>query len=425
MNVQEIIDQVQTHLTTNNVGRELNPNDPLSHLNERLLDYTYNIRRIFGGPGEKIKHNQKDVLLNGTIIRKSNVEFPDWVGQEEAGVESSGMEALAWYRPWHFEHVGENGEGAVGDPGWGIYLLDRGIWTLAWFLHRNINPTPDSPSGEQYNTQDLIIIAAKILFFHEFFHFLTEVAGSTIEIASDFNRINYVDYHNQVYLPGLRNNTAGEPLEEALANAFSLKHSGNLRVSNALKQFMRGQPSGYHDFENFSSVEDFKVGRRRLGGYLVHTAEEPGGSPLEGFFSRNQMKINWFDAPVYIVSTIPEPEHQILGYARIQDNQWNEHPNFVREWRKYRKGKDQQRMQALYLDARQSVSSSDNTQRYNAHCKKILGNDSLWEFYIDYTTRGFYKICDDGRQFMVGVRSREGLNPHYPRLYQNIHPCDE
>ena len=59
MNVQEIIDQVQTHLTTNNVGRELNPNDPLSHLNERLLDYTYNIRRIFGGPGEKIKHNQK------------------------------------------------------------------------------------------------------------------------------------------------------------------------------------------------------------------------------------------------------------------------------------------------------------------------------------------------------------------------------
>ena len=51
------------------------------------------------------------------------------------------------------------------------------------------------------------------------------------------------------------------------------------------------------------------------------------------------MKISWFDAPVYIVSTIPEREHQILGYARIRDNQWNEHPNFVREWRGYRKGK--------------------------------------------------------------------------------------
>ena len=421
MNVQEIIDQVQTHLTANNVGRELNPNDPLSHLNERLFDYTYNIRRIFGGPGEKIKHNQKDVLLNGTIIRKSDEEFPDWVRQEHDRVEEFGMDSLAWYRPWHYE-ISDYGE--VGDPGWGIYLLDRGIWTLAWFLHRNINPTPDSPPGEQYNTQDLIIIAAKILFFHEFFHFLTEVAGSTIEIASDFNIINYIEYHNQVYLPALRNNPPGEPLEEALANAFSLKHSGNLKVSSALKQFMHGQPSGYHDFENFSSVEDFKGGRRRLGGYLVHTAEEPGGSPLEGFFSRNQMKINWFDAPVYIVSTIPEPEHQILGYARIQDNQWVEHQNFVREWRRYRRGKDQQRMQRSYEEARQNASSADYVPRINAQVKKILGNDSLWEFYIDYHTRGFYKICDDGRQFMVGVRSREGLNPHYPRLYQNIQPCE-
>ena len=421
MNVQEIIDQVQTHLTANNVRGELALNDPAAKQPERHSVVRDNIRRIFGGPGEKIKHNQKDVLLNGTIIRKSDEEFPDWVRQEHDRVEEFGMDSLAWYRPWHYEISGDE---AVGDPGWGIYLLDRGIWTLAWFLHRNINPTPDSPPGEQYNTQDLIIISAKILFFHEFFHFLTEVAGSTIEIASDFNIINYIEYHNQVYLPGLRNNTAGEPLEEALANAFSLKHSGNLRVSNALKRFMRGQPSGYHDFENFSSVEDFKGGRRRLGGYLVHTAEEPGGSPLEGFFSRNQMKINWFDAPVYIVSTIPEPEHQILGYARIQDNQWVEHQNFVREWRRYRSGKDQQKMQASYLDARQSASSSDNTQRYNAHCKKILGNDSLWEFYIDYHTRGFYKICDDGRQFMVGVRSREGLNPHYPRLYQNIQPCE-
>lgn len=189
---------------------------------------------------------------------------------EEVGEEAKreGFEALAWYRPYH----------AVPHDQWGIYIREKGVLYLVNFLLRNAD-THLSPSTL---SQD----AFSVLYRHELFHFLTEIAATFIELMLRqpkykgylLNRIDKQSLRPVLVLDRLANrniltgrvagcvaNLSAMELEEALANAHVLRVRLRRGLRKAIGSFMKTLPRGYADFDAFSSGHDFAYNKRLLG----------------------------------------------------------------------------------------------------------------------------------------------------------------
>jgi hypothetical protein len=163
-------------------------------------------------------------------------------GPLEEKVKVKGIDALAWYVPFHFTGV-QNG----------IYISSTGVLKL-------VRDCLSSVSFSKDFSEDLtrkLDIAFYALLRHETFHFGTECMASGVEILNG----------HACYLDGFRNlrNSQGiHEREEALANAYMLRgfRHANSRYKGAqmfapLKAYMRHQPSGYREGGNFVLTKDF------------------------------------------------------------------------------------------------------------------------------------------------------------------------
>ena len=73
------------------------------------------------------------------------------------------------------------------------------------------------------------------------------------------------------------------------------------------------------------------------------------------------------------------------------------------------------------------AASPDKIEQAKVSNKKIIGNDHLWEFYLNEGIRAFYKVCDNERMLLVGIRKHPPQSGKaYQRLYRkNPDYCEE
>lgn len=138
------------------------------------------------------------------------------------------IERLAWYDTFR-------------QPTWGITIRSAAIEMVAHVLRSNT----------AHDWPERTAVAVEMLYRHEYAHFLFDVAASTLE---DFEgRPLWLPFH----LSPL--NRPWSKREEALCNAFAYN-----RVKRGWKTsvaaFMRQQPDGYCDFQNFTKRDAFTAG---------------------------------------------------------------------------------------------------------------------------------------------------------------------
>jgi hypothetical protein len=180
------------------------------------------------------------------------IQIPDVSSAEEQNISSAGVEALAYYAPFHFYQPHQ----------WGIYIRDFGIAYLACrFLGRNVLTPADNW---------VLRSAYEFLLQHEYSHFQVEVAVSRYELLL-FQKTIYLAH---VYLHHFADRHSSW-LEESIANARAyqeFEHKTKPTTSphaipqfkSFLAQWMKSQPPGYRDYDRWKGRAGFKRGRLAL-----------------------------------------------------------------------------------------------------------------------------------------------------------------
>jgi len=366
MDVWRIINELNRHQSN---LEEIPQNHPISRIN----------RRYGGNSGiesipiwENWPKNDNEVSLRNSPLDKTilqNIwiknpdikELPDinFHEIEEEVRQSSGIEALAWYHSFHFIPVEQ----------WGIYITDRGIYYLVQKLHE-LRREP-----YHLNTLDLIIISAKILFFHEFFHFITDIAASILEASHSFQKPFYVNYSNRVYC---HPSNSEEPLEEALANAFAYNKQYGKGVKSYLKDFMRSQPNGYKHFEDFLPSRLFENGRRVLASQI--NGRGTNVTPLESLFDFKLQDVKYTDVPLRLVPTIKDPSFVIGRFMSIQRSLIQ--PFNEKLKKKIKKISKSFPKIELIIEEKLRLLGND-VYSPGLDFKKLVGRDSLWQIRLN------------------------------------------
>jgi len=173
-----------------------------------------------------------------------------WLGDE---VDEHGIEALAWYRPFHISPQKE----------WGITITDRGIWYLA----KNVMSQKYDAPYTMEQIHDCFQLAYEFLYFHELFHFKVEYAATILELNSPHKPVKvYAPFwEDGFYHPGPNNCS---PLEEAMANEYSryrVCKGQPKKLKDGIERFMRTQqPSGYRDFGDVKHRKKWQQGLESL-----------------------------------------------------------------------------------------------------------------------------------------------------------------
>ena len=300
-------------------------------------------------------------------IPEGDIEFPDIDTKEiEGKVSEEGIESLAWYRSFHW-HPPQR---------WGIYILDEGIYYVAQRVFRGIEQI--SRYGRLYNTLDLLQQSFKLLFLHEFFHFITDIATSTLEMGNMSPQQHYIQYVRNVYM-NPRN--SAEPIEEALANAFAYTRFQRPGIRPALRYFMKSQPNGYSAFDQYIRKDAFTQGRRELGTCIRDGTHTYGVAPLETLFDCYRRDINFSDVPIYIVNTMRLPPRYVMrSITSIPRSAFVESTTFKRDF------------QHLPPEIISKYEKAFNILEYNArhrslNFEKIRGCDTVFTIRIDRNYR--------------------------------------
>jgi len=150
-----------------------------------------------------------------------------------SGFEDHGMEALAFYFPFHFH-----------GPAWGIRIRESGLIYVAEELKgRAVTPKDTA----------LLRMAKRVLYEHELFHCVCEVAAALGELA----------HCEPWYTPYFTDRDATE-LEEALSNVQAFAAVRGKRATARLKTWMTSQPGGYGRFEKYLEAAAFREAQRTL-----------------------------------------------------------------------------------------------------------------------------------------------------------------
>jgi hypothetical protein len=253
-------------------------------------------------------------IPNGDIAFPEEVSLPDL----DKEVVIDGVECIAWYCPFHYYR-----------RDWGIYILDRGIYYIAGKI---LEKKPEEVVRSSFNLLDLLRLGFRFLLLHEFFHFMTEIAGSAIEVSNENNpKDYYAKYVQDVYLQPSQDD---EPLEEALANAFSLQRLRGSGIYQEIRDMLLLQPRGYSHFGEYLRIQNNGIGRRRLATTIQNGSSQASGpsflcgemAPLEILFDYGLKDYSAEDVPIRVVPVIANvnyalrciPKEKILGVVETE-----------------------------------------------------------------------------------------------------------
>jgi len=189
-------------------------------------------------------------IEEGFLFPSDELLLTGWLQDE---VHENGIEALAWYHPFHISPQHE----------WGITITDRGIWYLA----KNVMSGKYEPPYTLEQIHDCFELAYEFLYYHELFHFKVEYAATILELNSPHKPMKvYAPFWDDgFYHPGPSNCS---PLEEAMANEYARWKvcRGQPKVLNdTIERFMQTQqPSGYRDFKAVKHNQKWEEGLNAL-----------------------------------------------------------------------------------------------------------------------------------------------------------------
>ncbi len=182
------------------------------------------------------------------VPEDTEVEIP--AGNEDQEVATTGVEALAYYAPFHFYA-----------RRWGIYIRDFGLADLACkFLGRRKLTSADNWVLE---------CAYHFLLQHEYFHFQTEVGVSRYEILLFQGALSSEMYLDHVYLrhfldresSWLEESVANARGYQALARTLKAIPSADLAsFTSFLASWMKTQPPGYRYYDRWKGPPGTKAG---------------------------------------------------------------------------------------------------------------------------------------------------------------------
>ncbi len=203
----------------------------------------------------------------GTVVIRGEVDD----GHDAYGdlvLKTRGLDTLAWYRSFHF-----------GESGWGIYITEAGVRRVASALAGDAD------------------LAFAVLWAHEYFHFLSDIAATFIEAES--GRAAYLPHHRLVrQVPAALGHAGWCHISEAMANAYALDNlEVRTRIPEIKRWMRRGQPAGYSDGPSYS--------RSALG---------PGG---KGASDRGRRELMWhlFGSTGQASQSAPDPSPALLDLA--------------------------------------------------------------------------------------------------------------
>jgi hypothetical protein len=178
------------------------------------------------------------------------LKFPELPPTATFGdLESDGFEAIAYYRSFHYEP----------QYAWGIYIKKSGIHCIAeWLLRANVRDR----LGCILTKENYLNIAYFLILFHEYYHFLIDLFATKQELSDQTPYYHqYKQNHYWKFLDKSTSPTEGNPMEEAMANAFAFRMLFNeycgqsfaspmnlLEMAETIRGLMRNQPCGYRDF---------------------------------------------------------------------------------------------------------------------------------------------------------------------------------
>ena len=186
----------------------------------------------------------------GYLFPSDNDLESEWLRDE---VDEHGIEALAWYRPFHISPQSE----------WGITITDRGVWYLA----KNVMSQKYDYPYTLEQIHDCFQLAYEFLYYHELFHFKVEYAATILELNSPHKPVKvYAPFwEDGFYHPGPNDCS---PLEEAMANEYArykVCKGQPKKLRDAIERFMRTQqPSGYRDFGDVKHRKKWQQGLESL-----------------------------------------------------------------------------------------------------------------------------------------------------------------
>ena len=242
--------------------------------------------------------------------------FDDTNGPMAGEIEKRGTDALAWYCPFH----------RFSRNSWGIYIPDSSVSYIALKVFNNPQTRLPKRVVRDPLSYDL---AFRLLFLHEFFHFVTEISASAMEFIKAAPC--YEDYFAHEYCMPI---DCDEPIEEALANAFAfmgtmraitlqtrIERFGHQPARSAkkipnsptwqrnairkMKAFMSNQPSGYSSFPEYLALDAFSAGAGRLADTINERRRPRKASQLLSLlFDCHQRNVLYENVPVHLVRTI-------------------------------------------------------------------------------------------------------------------------
>ena len=302
-------------------------------------------------------------------------DFPDTTRQKE-DVSKEGIEALAWYKSFHWKT----------NKDWGIYITDMGIYHVAEEIFRPAGLK--SKSGKPLNTLDILQLSFRLLFLHEFFHFVTDVAASILELSNiQFARDShmppkkfYSDYFNKVYLTASKPN---EPLEEALANAFVFDKFRDKQIRRFIKPFMENQPKGYSHFANYSGANKFNNGKQLLATIISQSISHYGGKgycPLEILLDTACQHISFGDVPIYLAQSFIKPELALRFVRSIPKSNLIQTKRFKKDLDKMPKNINKKYLKTINL-------LEQDVRHPGLNFEKLVGMDAIFTARIDQVYR--------------------------------------
>jgi len=256
----------------------------------------------------------------GVIYRpnENEVDSPEYDRKRiRAKIETDGMDALAWYRSFHWTPTDK----------WGIYVTTSGIYYIADEVFKK---APQITAQNLYfDNLDYLRESYRFLFLHEFFHFITDIAAVSLEMGSPtIVKSKYEIYTAQVYEKPTQDY---QPIEEALANAFTYHRFYGEKLRNQISIFMDDQPRGYNSFRRFL-WGNFRKGRRELGTSLTQGSASHSIAPMEILFDCQYENLSFSDVPVYLVNDMKNPKYGISFVNSIKLSELVETSTFSQDF---------------------------------------------------------------------------------------------
>ena len=244
--------------------------------------------------------------------------------------EQVGFEALAWYVSFH--HTQKN---------WGIYIPVSSIHYLNEVLQIKVQ-----------SHINLDQISKNVLFFHEIYHFLTDLAISQLELLTKhpMYRVHKNLYKNKA--AGLISSEEYNELEENLANAFMLGEIQSLISDHQLQNiiaWVETMPAGYREGgKTFLSYNTKSLQKDNLNRYAGIAAAKT--------------KLNIVDQALDLTVFIPKPLTNIVDQCPIyildDTNETGLDPDIVRFFHRMEEIEETKPFKKMFVKLPQKIQNA-------------------------------------------------------------------